>query len=311
MKHFFSQVEDLPVNNSLLNAESYFSDQKMSGLIEKQINADRTAVLIVGGGLPCTAYTLENNTCKPIQLAEFSSLNDGISHLRAIKLPDAAGRMAWLALESEVQNKYSIGSDESWKNQLDQWKQDRWYGLIEITSKTLHGFALFWKGEIQKSEVIFSTPHGFITDFPQMENVTGSPWEITTYAHTASAQAYRCAILRQGAVEWSHYILSRYRNLVGQKLLQLMDRELNRQILPWRWNISLDENMMVDAHFFSSLSEATHAYRALFMAMGAQMNFVIGNMLTQRLLSETFEQIHPDERAVLRTERLIPAAFSG
>ncbi len=219
--------------------------------------------------------------------------------------------MAWLALESEVKNKYSIGSDDAWKKQLDQWKQDRWYGLIEITSKTLHGFALFWKGEIQKSEVIFSTPQGFITDFPQMESITGSPWEITTYTHTSSAQAYRCAILRQGAVEWSHQILSRYRNLVGQKLLQLMDRELNRQILPWQWNISLDENVMVDAHFFPTLGEATHAYRALFMAMGAQMSFVIGNMLTQKLLSETFEQIHPDERVILQAERLIPAAFSN
>jgi hypothetical protein len=46
------------------------------------------------------------------------------------------------------------------------------------------------------------------------------------------------------------------------------------------------------------------------MAMGAQMNFVIGNNLTQRLLSETFDQIRPDERAVLQSQRLIPAAFS-
>ncbi len=74
MKHFFSQVEDLPVNNSLLSAESYFSDQKASGLVEKQINADRSAILIMGGGLPCMAYTLENNISKSISLTEFSSL---------------------------------------------------------------------------------------------------------------------------------------------------------------------------------------------------------------------------------------------
>jgi hypothetical protein len=37
---------------------------------------------------------------------------------------------------------------------------------------------------------------------------------------------------------------------------------------------------------------------------------VIGNNLTQRLLSETFEQIHSDERAALQSQRLIPAAFS-
>jgi hypothetical protein len=48
----------------------------------------------------------------------------------------------------------------------------------------------------------------------------------------------------------------------------------------------------------------------LFMAMGAQMNFVIGNNLTQRLLSETFEQVTLDERIALQSKRLIPAAFS-
>jgi hypothetical protein len=67
---------------------------------------------------------------------------------------------------------------------------------------------------------------------------------------------------------------------------------------------------MLDAHFFAYLNDAGHAYRALFMSMGAQMSVVLGSNLTQRILSETFEQIHPEERAVLQSLRLIPAAFS-
>lgn len=109
---------------------------------------------------------------------------------------------------------------------------------------------------------------------------------------------------------WCHKILIRYQEMVGQKLLQMMGRELNRQMQPWHWNITLNENDMLDTHFFPYLMDEAHAYRALFMAMGAQMNFVIGNNLTQRLLSETFEQIRPDERAALQSQRLIPAAFS-
>jgi hypothetical protein len=111
-------------------------------------------------------------------------------------------------------------------------------------------------------------------------------------------------------MNWSHKILDRYQQMVGQKLLQMMDRELNRQIQPWNWNIKLDDNVMLDMHFFLRLVDEAHAYRALFMAMGAQMNFVIGNNLTQRLLSETFEQVLPDERVALQSQRLIPAAFS-
>lgn len=310
MNHFFSQTEALPERDSLLTAKSYFSDQKASGLIEKPIDATRTAILVLGGGLPCTAYTLENGISNAISLTEFSSLNNGVGSFRAIKLPDVAGRLTWLALESQKKDNFSIDNDDDWKKQLDQWKQDRFCGLVEIISTTVHGFAFFWQGEIQKSEIIFSTPQGFISESPQMESSADSLWEVTTYVHPPSTQAYRCAMLRHGAVDWGHHILSRYREMVGQKLLQLMDRELNRQIQPWQWNIQLEGNVMADSHFFASLNDATHAYRSLFMAMGVQMNFVIGNMLTQRLLNETFALIHPDERAILQSERLIPAAFS-
>jgi hypothetical protein len=310
MKYFFPQVDDLPVDNSPISADGYFRSANVTGLIEQQFNDDQTVVRIFVSGAPCMAYALGKGENRSIPLAEFSILNNETSHLRAIKLPDVAGRLTWLALESQASNKYSIEGDSAWETQLNQWKQVQWNGLIEIAAKTIYGFALFWQGELQKTDIIFSTPQGFITDLPRMENADDSFWEITTYSHKPSAQAYQCASLRRGAIRWSHQILSRYREMVGQKLLQTMDRELNRQIRPWRWNILLDENDLLDVHFFPYLMDAAHAYRALFMAMGAQMNFVIGNNLTQRLLSETFGQIHPDERSILQSQRLIPAAFS-
>jgi hypothetical protein len=262
------------------------------------------------GGEPGMAYLLENGQSNSISLAEFLSLPDGDSHIHAIKLPDVAGRLMLLALESQVKNKFSITDDEAWTKQINQWKQDQWNGLVEIISKNLHGFTLFWQGEPQKSELIFSTLQGFVSGFPTLNNAGDSAWDVKTYSHPASAQAYQCTVLRLGATHWCNKILNRYQEMVGQKLLQMMDRELNRQIQPWHWNIKLDENDMLDTHFFPHLMDAAHAYRALFMAMGAQMDFVIGNNLTHRLLSETFEQIHPDERAVLKSQRLIPAAFS-
>ena len=310
MKRFFSQADELPVGNSPKSAEDYFRDANATGLIEQEFKTGRTAVRIYVSGEPCMAYALGGGENKSIPLAEFSFLNNETSHLRAIKLPDVAGRLIWLALESQPNRKYSIRDGGDWETQLNQWKQDQWNGLIEVTANTMHGFALFWQGEIQKTDIIFSTPQGFITDLPRMKSADDPLWEITTYSYKLSAQAYQCAILRHGAMRWSHQILNRYQEMVGQKLLQMIDRELNRQIQPWRWNILLDENDILDMHFFPYLMDTAHAYRALFMAMGAQMDFVIGNNLTQRLLSETFGQIHPDERAILQSLRLIPAAFS-
>ena len=308
MKSFFRQIEDIPLDNSPVNAEVYFRGENTTGLIEKHFDKEQSAVLLFINGVPGMAYLLESGRGRSMSLAEFSSLND--AHPRAINLPDVAGRLILLALESQAENKISIADDETWKKQVNQWKQEHWSGLIEIKSKNSHGFSLFWQGELQKSDLIFSTPQGFVSDFPPLGGPDDPAWDVVTYSHHASAHAYQYAVLRLGAMHWSGQILSRYQEMVGQKLLQMMDRELNRQIQPWRWHIVLDGKDMLDLHFFPYLMDAAHAYRALFMTMGTQMNFVIGNNLTQRLLSETFEQVHPDERAVLQSQRLIPAAFS-
>ena len=309
MKYFFRQIEDIPLENSPVNAEIYFRGANATGLIEKQLDGGRVAVLLFISGEPSVAYMLENGQSRSISLAEFLSLIDVTGHTHAIKLPDVAGRLVLLALESQIENKLVFTNDEAWGKQINQWKQDKWNGLVEIASKNLHGFTLFWRGEPQKSDLIFSTPQGFVSSVPTL-NSDDSAWEVATYSHPVSTQAYQYTVLRQGATHWCNKILYRYQEMVGQKLLLMMDRELNRQIQPWHWNISLDENVMLDMHFFPYLMDAAHAYRALFMAMGAQMNFVIGNNLTQRLLSETFEQVASDERVALHSQRLIPAAFS-
>ncbi len=308
MKYFFRQIENIPLDTSPVSAEVYFRGASATGLIEKQVDLDRVAVLLFVNGEPGMAYLLENGQSRSISLAEFSSLAD--QHPRAIHLPDVAGRLTRLALESQVENNFLITTDEDRKKQINQWKQNRWSGLVEIKSENFHGFSFFWQGEPQKSDLIFSTPQGFVPHFPVLDSLDPSTWEIATYAHASEAHAYQCTLLRLGAMHWSRLILSRYQEMVGQKLLQLMNRELNRLAQPWRWQIVFDGNNMQDLHFFSYVMDAAHAYRALFMAMGAQMDFVIGSTLTQKILSETFEQAHPDERAALHSQRLIPAAFS-
>ena len=307
MKYFFSQIEDVSLEPQV-SAEVYFRGANATGLIEKHLDAEQIAFLFFVNGEPRATYLIRDGQCKPISLTEFSALNE--ENTCVTNLPDVAGRLTLLALESQAGNRSTIDSDQAWENQCNQWRQERWNGLVEVKSRDVHGFILFWEGEIQKSDLIFSTSGGFVRELPSLSGASDPVWQMTAYSHTASTQSYQCTILRQAAMHWSRAILSRYQEMVGQKLLQMMDRELNRQIQPWRWNIVLDGKDMLDLHFFPYLKDAAHAYRALFMAMGAQMDFVIGNHLTQKLLSETFEQVYPDERVVLQTQRLVPAAFS-
>ncbi len=310
MKHFFSQAHELPLDSSPLSMDGYFHSENATGLVEQQLGPERTGVLILASGSPCMAYAMEDGEISSIPLAEFSISSDTADHIRAIKLPDVAGRLIWLALESQEKNKYSIAGEAAWETQLSQWKQEQWSGLVEINANFFQGFVFFLQGEIQKMDAIYSTPQGFVADLPRSLIEDEVLWEVTIYSYKPASQASQCTILRHGAMRWSTQILSRYREMVGQKLLQTMDRELNRQVKPWHWNILFDETSMADTHFFPYLMDAAYAYRDLFMMMGAQMSFVIGNNLTQRLLIEAFENIHADERAALQSQRLIPAAFT-
>jgi hypothetical protein len=308
MKYFFHQVEDVPFENSPVSMEVYFRGANATGLIEKYLEAERIAVLLFISGEPGAAYLVADGKGESISLAEFSTLSEEGS--RAINLPDVAGRLTLLALESQVEKRFSLANPQDWEKLSTLWRQEHWNGLVEIKSRDVHGFMLFWQGELQKSDSIFSTATGFVNELPGLGAANDPIWHVTTYTHTVSTQAYQSMALRQAAMRWSSGILSRYQEMVGQKLLQMMDRELNRQIQPWHWNIVLDGKNMLDLHFFPYLMDASHAYRAVFMAMGTQMNFVIGSHLTQKLLNETFEQVGTDERIALQAQRLIPAAFS-
>lgn len=288
-----------------------FQGQNITGLIEKRTNEGGHFILLLASGSPVGAYRLEAAGAKSIPVSEFISFAlPEQKRVHAVKVPDAAGRMVWLALESKPTGKISLAGKDAWQDKLADWKASRWSGLVETRAGDYHGFAFFWQGETLGTEVALHTPLGFATGLPAFEQLEAGNWEVTLYELPGASPASQCFILRQGAVHWGHNVLSRYQELVGKNLLQVMNREINRSIQPWNWNLALEEDALVDTHFFPHLQSAAHAYRALFMGMGTQMSFMIGNNLAQRIFSETFKMTSPDETAALQAQRLIPAAFT-
>jgi hypothetical protein len=73
----------------------------------------------------------------------------------------------------------------------------------------------------------------------------------------------------------------------------------------------LNDATITDEHFFANPEAAAHAYRTILMGLGSHSGFVIGNTLTQRILSEAFDELDQAERGALESKRLIPAAFSN
>lgn len=311
MWHFFDQAQNSVAGDSPIGPEMEFQGQNATGLIEKRTDEGGHFILLLASGAPVGAYRLEVAGAKPIPISEFiSSALPEQKKVHAVKLPDAAGRMIWLALESKPQGKISLAGNDAWQDKLAEWKANRWSGLVEIKAGAYHGFVFFWQGETLATEAVLHTPLGFATGLPAFAQMETTDREITLYELGNASPACQCFILRQGAVHWSHDVLIRYQELVGKNLLQVMNREINRSIRPWNWKLALEEDALVDAHFFPHLQSAAHAYRALFMGMGAQMSFMIGNNLAQRIFSEAFKITFPDETAALQAQRLIPAAFT-
>ena len=81
-------------------------------------------------------------------------------------------------------------------------------------------------------------------------------------------------------------------------------------IEPWQWQVQLEGTSLWDQHFFPNLDAAVKAYRALLMSMGEQSSLMIGNGLSQRLVSETYDRLIQAEKDTSRNTRLIPAALA-
>ena len=196
-----------------------------------------------------------------------------------------------------------------WGKLLEDCQGEHPTGLIEVASDSCDGFVLLQEGNHVETESFFSTKQGFLTSLGAALEFFENPWQITLYEANRTSQAYQCTLLRLGATNWINKILSRYQDLVGQRMLQFLDTDLNNVISTWQWDIHFDGTGISDQHFFFRLQPAVDAYREIFMEIGDQTSFILGNSLSTRLLLDTFRQLSAEESGLLVTQRLIPAAF--
>ncbi len=312
MQRLFNQIGETEPNGSpefLIHQQTRLRDKKACGFIELELSEARQAILLYAHGSLAGAYLVENGESRPIHLANLDGIWNGSPiSIRVASVSDLAGRVAWLALESSSRDKLQVQNEADLEREIQQ-SAEYFLGLIELASEEGHGFAVIRKGEYLPLESALLDPQGsekgFLAAFGASQH-----WVSAVYEVPSSANAYACFALRQGALRWSNAVLTRFQNLSGAKFLRALTQVLETIIEPWQWNIFVNESTLTDAHFFPNSEATAHAYRAIFMTIGAQMGFVIGNLLARRILGEMFAQLPREERAALESHRLIPAAFS-
>ena len=296
---------------ALNSMQSRLRDQRASGLVEVRVGPTRQIMIVYANGVQTGSYLLENETSKPFNLAELTTLWGGAPFsVSMVTLPDRAGRAVWLVIESQKREEFEIHSKVEWMSHLEAWKSEGYSGAVEIASKSRQGFAAIHQGNLLEMESIFFNGQGFEPSLPS-EFDTREPWKVTTYAPSRTSNSWKCLTLRSSATYWVANALTRFASIAGTKFLQVVEKEIASLIEPWKWKIAVERNTVADEHFFATAEATAHAYRALLMGLGAQMGFVVGNVLTQRILNEIYSEMDREQRAALDAYRLIPAAFSN
>lgn len=295
MWRFFATAIHFPESASLNEIEARFRTQKLNGVIEKISDTGGHTVQLIGSGVNLKSYDLTVSVPLPSP-AQF----------HAVPLEDEAARLVWLALESRSVKKNPIPDQKQWNEFISELRAMHWNGLVEFRRHDSQGFLLFRDGELQPSEIIIQGLSGFST----VDAAGYIPFEVTLLETDPGSPAYQCFVLRKGITAWADHLMLRCQEMIGKRMFHTIQRELNHSIEPWNWHILLKEDSLHDGHFFPSVQDAANAYRAVFMGIGAQLNFFIGNNITQRILNESFELLPAEEKNALNSQRLIPAAFT-
>jgi hypothetical protein len=285
-------------------------DRKVTALLEVGQD-DRRFLILYAHGVLAGAYHDHGETCTSIPISRIADQWRGSSEsIRVVTLPDLAGRLAWLACESETRSSLRGANKAAWERMLQTWNTEKAEGLVELSADFIHGFLLLRAGSSVAGESIIL--HGdthTTTDFEPADPDTS--WEAAWYPIDASKPAAQALAMRHAAQKWSRAIFESYRNIAGQRFLDVLIHEMKTQINPWKWNIRVESGGIQDGHFFPSPDATAHAYRAIWMGLGAQMSFAVGGFLTQRVLSEKFAELAENERKAMESHRLIPEAFSA
>ena len=294
---------------ALNSMQARMRENHASGLIEVKVGTMRQIMLVYANGAQAGVYLLEEGRSRPFNLSELSALWGGAPFaVSTVGLPDRAGRAIWLIVESHKRDQMEIRGNEAWQKVLQELEKEGFSGAVEISSRLLQGFVVLRKGKVIDSETVFFNGQGFENRLPPNFDIQ-EHWQVTTYV-PSSTGSWQCLSLRLGGAHWTRDTLSRFQAIAGEKFLHVVDREVSLLLEPLKWNISVNGVQVADEHFFATAESTAHAYRALMMGLGAQMGFVIGNTLTQRILTEIFEEMDREERAALEAYRLIPAAFT-
>ncbi len=317
MPTFFRQAEESQLVGSpayLQSVVQTYQKDRLSGIIQVSAAADQEIILLFDRGTRVRAYRVGAQTCRPLSAEEISA--GWSAHevpIRTVILPDAAVWVVWLALECYPPSAQEAKEGRLLSDYFAARQAEKQNVLVHLMAEESDGFVLLWEGEPVHTDVVFSTANGFVNSLPfrrlRDENST-APWGVQRYEIPPQLPVHSRLRLRADVSAWVRETFRQYQDLVGMRLLAGLIHNINQSSQSQQWHIGLDSAGLVDRHIFSKAETCQMAYRAILQSMRQQISVVIGGLLAQRLLTETFETLTPAQRQLLTEQSLTPAALN-
>lgn len=314
MVHFFRQAGgDLFDGTAayLDSLKSNFNLDQATGLIEVRASPADEVFLLFAGGESAGTYRSGTEACQPIPDKDAAEgWTRTTAPIRLLTLSDTAARAVWVALESRPRGRHEVRGPDGWTKFLDERRAEKFTGPVQVNSETSDGFVFFRGGLPVPSEAVFCTASGFETNLTRLSASLNGDIQLALAELDPGRPSGKDYGLRLGANDWGKSLLERYRDMVGQRLLQTLTDDLNTLIGGWRWKIRLTGSELVDRHFFAQPAAASRAYFTIFKGMADRIQMVLGNLLASRMMNDTFEELGQSEQQSLTTQNLTPAALA-
>jgi hypothetical protein len=314
MPTFFRQAAESQFNGSPAYLDSImqlYQKDHTSGLIQVKAAPNQETVILFENGTRVRAYCLEAQTCTPLSAEQIiAGWQEREASIRTMALSETALWVVWLALEFHPPVSREKREGRQLAEYLAAYRATKSNLLLHLTSEESDGFVPLWEGEPLRSDACFSTVNGFASILPfgrLMEENSTAPWEITTYPLTPQATAYPRLLLRSATSAWIRETFRQYQELVGMRMIASLAHNINLNTQSQQWNIRLENNGLVDHHIFLKAETCILAYLAVLRSTAKQIENMIGSLLAQRILTNTFAELSENQRQVLQDSDLTPA----
>lgn len=287
--------------------ETYRGRQR-TGLIRLAYSAERLLYLLFQRGTLLNAYLMEKVNSHKVENWEEIVNSSSEAFARLVPLSPPAIEMCKLALESQAHKTETLSAPDL-RVVLDG-------DLVQTTDPKLFQFVwnaaeglLFLQGGKLESRSLFFAPDRLVDEMgvsPSFSLWSEPEVQATYYMINSDVPAWQEYILRRTFGEICNRATVRYEEITGRAIVDSMIRSIALYTSRNSMEINITERQVADRELFSTPQAAADTYRALLRIIIDQIRQVIGDKLSNSILSGIMAGLRFDEFEIARSFSILP-----